>query len=110
MRQLFFIILFLFHIESISAQIIIDHTCTDITAIPQWAIEAAAANLRIAYAHSSHGRQLAEGMTYLVDFSNCNGLGLALPDNIFAWSEGGVEGSLDFREKSVPDNVDFCSR
>ena len=83
---------------NLQPQIIIDHTCTDITQIPQSAIEAAKADLHIAFAHSSHGRQPVEGMTFLVDFANANGLGLSHPPDIFEWSEGGVSGTLDLRD------------
>ena len=41
---------------AISAEpIIVDHTCTDITQIPESAIEQAKANLHIAYGHTSQG-------------------------------------------------------
>ncbi|MBN2102515.1 hypothetical protein JW835_00575 [bacterium] len=84
-------------IHTVHAQIIINHTCTDITDIPQWAIETAKTDLHIAYAHTSHGRQPVEGMTYLVDFANSNGSGLFLPSDIFQWNEGGVDDALDLR-------------
>lgn len=85
-------------VHTLCGQIIIDHTCTDITAVPQWAVERAVDSLHIAYAHTSHGRQPVEGMAYLVDFANSNGLGLSLPPDIFAWSSGGVNGTLDLRD------------
>lgn len=78
--------------------IIIDHSCTDITAIPQSAIEDAKATLHIGYGHTSHGNQLLRGMTPLVDFANGGGLGLALPTNIFAWNNGGTGGALDLED------------
>ncbi len=64
--------------------LIIDHTSTDITAIPQEWIEEAKRVLHIAYGHTSHGSQLTSGMSGLVGFANGGGLGLALPDDIFA--------------------------
>ena len=45
--------------------IIVDHTCTDITAIPDAAIEAAKSNVAWVYGHTSHGGQLEEGARYL---------------------------------------------
>ncbi len=66
---------------------IIDHTCTNITLIPESAINKAKTDLRIAYGHTSHGSQLTSGMTGLVAFANNHGLGLNLPNNIFQWSE-----------------------
>ena len=81
--------------------IIIDHTCTDITKIPQAAIERAKARLHIAYGHSTHGNQLTAGMTGLVAFANSGGLGLALPEDIFAWNDGGADGALDLRDGAM---------
>jgi hypothetical protein len=78
--------------------IIIDHNCTDITQIPQMAIEQAKSNLHIAYGHTSHGSQLTSGMTGLVAFANGGGLGLSLPTDIFNWNNGGNGGALDLEE------------
>ena len=64
--------------------VIIDHTTVDVTAIPQLWIEAAKNNLHIYYGHTSHGSQLVSGMDGLVEFANGGGLGLSLPDDIFA--------------------------
>lgn len=78
--------------------IIIDHNCTDITQIPQSAIEQAKTSLHIAYGHTSHGSQLTTGMTGLVAFANGGGLGLSLPTDIFKWNNGGTGGALDLRD------------
>ncbi|PIE68150.1 MAG: hypothetical protein CSA23_00255 [Deltaproteobacteria bacterium] len=78
--------------------IIIDHATTDITQIPQAAIENAKANLHIAYGHTSHGSQLTTGMNGLVGFANGGGLGLSLPTDIFKWNNGGSGGALDLEE------------
>jgi hypothetical protein len=72
--------------------IIVDHTATNITLIPQAAIEAAITNLHIAYGHTSHGSQVTDGMSGLVAFANDGGLGLALPTDTFAWNNGGSGG------------------
>jgi len=45
--------------------LIIDHTCTDIGQIPPSWINAAKANFRISYGHTSHGSQIVTGMTLL---------------------------------------------
>ena len=37
---------------------VIDHDCTDITQVPESAINTAKTNLHIAYGHTSHGSQL----------------------------------------------------
>ena len=79
-----------------TAAIIIDHTCTDITQIPESAIEQTKMNLHIAYGHTSHGSQLTTGMSGLVGFANNGGLGLSLPTDIFSWNNGGTGGALDF--------------
>jgi hypothetical protein len=83
-----------------SQPIIIDHTTTDITAIPQVWIEQAKASLHIAYGHTSHGSQLADGMSGLVGFANGGGLDLTLPQNIFQFNHDGNDGgnSLHFFE------------
>jgi len=83
---------------SVNSQIIIDHTCTDITKIPESAINQAKSQLHIAYGHTSHGSQITDGMTGLVDFANKGGKGLSLPDDIFAWNNGGTGGALDLEE------------
>ena len=83
--------------------IIIDHTSTDITAIPQPWIEQAKQQLHIAYGHTSHGSQLTSGMAALVSFANQGGLGLALPMDIFAYNSGGTGGALDLREPFAGD-------
>ena len=78
--------------------IIIDHSTTDITAVPQEWIEEAKLELHIAYGHTSHGSQLTSGMSGLIGFANNGGLGLTLPHDIFAFNSGGTNGALDLRE------------
>ena len=90
-----------------SAPLIIDHHHADITAIPQQWIEAAKNDLHIAYGHTSHGSQLTTGMNGLVDFANGNGLGLALPDDIFAWNHGGAGGALDLHDYAMGGDVGY---
>ncbi|MDD3643641.1 MAG: hypothetical protein PHQ19_09295 [Candidatus Krumholzibacteria bacterium] len=68
--------------------LIVDHTCCDIGAIPESAIEAAKDSLHIAYGHTSHGSQLTTGMTGLVSF-----LG-----DLYAYNTGGAGGALDLRD------------
>jgi hypothetical protein len=81
--------------------LIIDHNHTDITLIPQSAIESAKNNLHIAYGHTSHGSQLTTGMNGLVAFANGGGLGLSLPEDIFAWNNGGNGGALDLHDYAM---------
>jgi hypothetical protein len=84
--------------EDLPQSMIIDHRHTDITQIPESWITTAKDNLHIGYGHTSHGSQLTDGMTGLVDFANNGGLGLSLPEDIFAWNDGGTDGALDLRE------------
>ena len=81
--------------------IIVDHTCTDISQIPESAIEQAKSNLHIAYGHTSHGSQLTTGMSGLVSFANNGGLGLSFPTDIFAWNNGGTGGALDLHDYAM---------
>jgi hypothetical protein len=87
--------------------IIVDHRCTDITAIPQAAIVAAKSNLHIAYGHTSHGSQLTSGMSGLVGFVNDGGLGLSLPTDIFDWNNGGSGGALDLHDGAMGGDVGY---
>jgi len=43
--------------------LIIDHTCTDISEIPAEWIDSVQANIRLHYAHTSHGSQLTTGLS-----------------------------------------------
>jgi len=45
--------------------IIIDHTCTDLSQVPDYWIEQAKALLRVSYGHTSHGSQPITGMSVL---------------------------------------------
>jgi hypothetical protein len=87
--------------------IIVDHTATNITLIPQAAIEAAITNLHIAYGHTSHGSQVTDGMSGLVAFANDGGLGLALPTDTFAWNNGGSGGALDLHDYAMAGDVGY---
>jgi len=87
--------------------VIVDHRHTDITKIPQTAIEQARANLHIAYGHTSHGSQLTTGMTGLVAFANNGGLGLTLPTDIFEWNDGGSSGMLDLHDYAMDGDVGY---
>ncbi len=87
--------------------VIIDHNHTDITLIPQSAIEQAKSVLHIAYGHTSHGSQLTTGMSGLVGFANGGGLGLSLPDDIFAWNNGGSGGALDLHDYAMGGDVGY---
>ena len=101
--QVSFIVFLLFLLSGWQTQIlsqgtVIDHTCTDITLIPESAINQAKAMLHIGYGHTSHGSQLTTGMTGLITFANNGGLGLSHPQDIFNWNNGGINGALDLEE------------
>ena len=87
--------------------LIIDHRHTDITQIPQSAIEQAKATLHIAYGHTSHGSQITDGMTGLVGFANGGGKGLTFPTDIFAWNNGGTAGALDLHDYAMGGDVGY---
>ncbi len=89
------------------ASIVVDHRHTDVAALTATQINRAKSTLHIAYSHTSHGSQLIDGMTGLVDFANNGGAGLALPDDIFAWNDGGAGGALDLHDYAMPDDVGY---
>lgn len=74
--------------------VIIDHHCTNISLVPQTAIEQAKDDLHIAYGHTSHGSQLTDGMGGLVGFMN----GLGYPTDLYDYNSGGTSGALDLRD------------
>ena len=69
--QFFLVILMIVFFSGIifSQGIIIDHTCTDITKIPDTWINKVKSMLKVHYAHTSHGEQITEGLERL---SNAN--------------------------------------
>lgn len=89
------------------APILIDHRDTDITQLTESRINRAKSKLHIAYSHTSHGSQLTEGMSGLVDFANGGGRGLRLPRNIFAWNHGGRGGALDLHDYAMDGDVGY---
>ena len=84
-----------------SAGFVISHKHTDLSLIPDYWITKVKSELSIVYSHTSHGSQLTTGMTGLVGFANGGGLGLLLPDNIFAWNNGGTGGALDLHDGAM---------
>jgi len=84
-----------------TGQIIVDHHCTDLRAVPKTAITRAKANLHIVYGHTSHGSQLTTGMTGLVSFTK----GYGGPE--FAWNHGGTGGALDLHDGGMAGDVGY---
>lgn len=70
---------------------IINHTSIKLNSIPSQWITAAKQNLHIAYSHTSHGSQLTDGMTGLVNFKG----------ESFAWNNGGSGGALDLHDYAM---------
>lgn len=81
--------------ESTQAQqpIIIDHTCTDLSKIPEHWIEQAKEQLRISYGHTSHGSQPISGMGVLM-------AGPLNPDGLYDFNTDGavVSGTLSLAD------------
>jgi len=100
---LLIIISFLYSEEDL----IIDHNCTDITRIPESAINNAKQQLHIGYGHTSHGSQITSGMTGLIEFANNGGKGLDLPEDIFQWNNGGTAGALDLHDGAMSKDVGY---
>ena len=71
--------------------IIIDHLSTKLNVIPsEWIIKAKQ-DLHIAYSHTSHGSQITDGMTGLVDFKG----------TVYNWNNGGGGDALDFHDYAM---------
>jgi len=68
--------------------IVVNHASIDLDSIPQSWIDQAKQTLHIAYGHTSHGSQLADGMTGLVAWKGA----------LYAWNSGGTGGALDLRD------------
>src|SRR5512136_294574 len=89
---------------SYSDAIIIDHTSAKLASVPSEWIDAAKADLHIAYSHTSHGSQLTEGMSGLVAFKGTS----------YAWNNGGIDGALDLHDYAIsgdlgnPDRISWA--
>jgi hypothetical protein len=70
---------------------IIDHRCMKLNSIPSGMITAAKQNLHIAYSHTSHGSQLTDGMTGLIQFKG----------TVYNWNNGGTGGALDLHDYAM---------
>lgn len=93
-HHVFYVYLLLFMAGRMQGQIIIDHTCTHIHAVPDSAIENAKDSLHIAYDHTSHGSQIITGMNPLDTFMGGTGM--------YVWSNGGGAGILDLHDYFSP--------
>ena len=89
-----------------SSDLIIDHRCTKLNSIPLVWITTAKNKLHIAYSHTSHGSQITDGMSGLVDFKG----------SAYSWNEGGSGGALDLDDYATtgdlgnPDRTSWADR
>lgn len=65
-------------------KILVDHTSTHLSRIPDSAISQAKSDLHIAYQHTSHGSQLIAGMNALESYPDFG--------NTYEWSDNGLAG------------------
>jgi hypothetical protein len=70
------------------AAILIDHTCVNLSRIPQQWIVEARNNLVIAYGHTSHGSQLVSGMEGLITYAG----------SLYVFNGDGSAGALELRD------------
>jgi hypothetical protein len=87
----------LFFFSTSYAQILINHTSTNLDLIPAEWIDKAKTDLRIAYGHTSHGSQLITGMQGLIDYKG----------DLYIFNEGGTDGALDLRDTPFVDANDL---
>lgn len=76
------------------APIVADHSVAKLSTlnnIPLTYITAAKTNLHIAYEHTSHGEQIVQGMSGLVNWKGTT----------YAFNNGGTGGALDFRDHAI---------
>jgi hypothetical protein len=67
---------------------IINHASIDLDETPSTYIDQAKQMLHIAYGHTSHGSQLTDGMSGLVQWKG----------TLYSWNNGGTGGALDLRD------------
>jgi hypothetical protein len=82
-------------------QMLIDHTCTGLNSVPGPWITQAAADLHIAYNHTSHGSHIITGMNALETFPAFG--------STYEWSDDGSVG-LDLDDKGIPCGVSDLSQ
>ncbi len=71
-----------------STPLIIDHTCINLSAIPDEYIANAKSTLHVAYGHTSHGSQIITGMTGLAAWKGSK----------YSFNKYGTGGALDIRD------------
>ena len=76
---------------------IIDHRCTNISEIPPEWISQAKNTLHIAYGHTSHGSQITDGMSGLINFAG----------DLYSWNEDGSGGALQLKDGGLGEASDL---
>jgi len=84
--------------------IIIDHTCTGLSKIPDHWLDQAKADLHIAYQHTSHGSQLITGMNALRSFPSFG--------SKYSWDDnsGSTPGALNLDDYGIPGDAPDLSQ
>ena len=102
-------------VQAFSSPIFANHTVINavrLDTIPDSAILKAKSDLHIAYAHTSHGSQVTDGMTGLSAFKE----GLGGTEGLYDWNNGGEDGALDLHDYFVsgdlgnPDRTTWATR
>lgn len=83
-----------------ASAVVVDHTSTDLIAVPDEWIEKAEESLCIAYGHTSHGSQIISGMSGLVDF---------MQTDLYAFNSSGAGGALQLRDNPFTGAEDLGS-
>ncbi len=89
MKKAFLVLLFIPFLLQSQQAIVIDHTCINLTDIPDQWITKAKDNLFIAYGHTSHGSQLTTGMDAIEAYYS---------GGKYNWSHSGGTGELHLFE------------
>jgi len=90
MKRLALLLILVLPLTIVAQQpILIDHSCLDLSQIPNEWIESAKENLYIGYGHTSHGSQLTSGMSALEEY---------FEEGTFDWSHEGGPGELHLFE------------
>lgn len=112
---IFFLILLNLSFFAMAQGIIINHTCTDLSQVPQEWIVQAKSDFKIWYGHTSHGSQITSGIENLqlhigAPYTfNYSGTGGALSYQELGWADLGHNGDLYWeqltrQQLSSPDN------
>ena len=100
--QFLFLFLCFILISNAYGIILIDHTCTDPSQIPDEWINEAKNELHIAYEHTSHGSQVVTGMSALRAFP--------VFGTRYDWDDTGTRtGALDMDDEGIPGSVSDLS-